>query len=419
MQRLRQTFFIDKKRRQKYDVPKNLVATYLTDVRSLRALKTEGSITTRYRFVIEQAKCYPGWRDLLYEQEFRQRWGFILGVDTTCLKIGGRAYCYFHAVDIPGKDHLAYEIMEKEDATSIGDILRTLRNAVYYPNLVVTDLAPEILSAVREVFPDAKIQGCLFHLQQWLNKQLPTIKKRIDKQTLQLWNAVKIKIMEVARAETMDIRQRHLAELNNIKLDDASSNVVKKFLENLQYYHIYQDLVWLGCKRQYRYNNFCERSIEEIVDLEREKRGFKNLENTRKYLDTLWFLKRKRKAENHPIEVAKKEVQVKIPLFERVTNLIELSANTGIKFEVLKKEAEKARFKVIENLAFSPEWLQDAREKLEKANPKTLEDGIKLIGDVPWSTFKLLGFDIKVRSLDPSKILLLPINRKNIDGSKF
>jgi hypothetical protein len=310
-------------------------------------------------------------------------------------------------------------MMEKEDAISIGDVLRTLRNAVYQPNLVVTDLAPEILSAVREVFPDAKIQGCLFHLQKWLNKQLPTIKKRIDKQTLQLWNAVKVKIMEVAKAETMNVRQRHLAELNNVKLDDASSNVVKKFLENLQYYHTLQELIWLGCKREYRFNNFCERSIGEIKDLEREKRGFKNLQNARKYLDTFWFLKRKKRAENHPIEITKRETQAKLPLFKRVTNLTELSEDTGIEFEVLKMEAEKAGFKIIDNLAFSPEWLQKAREKLEKGNPKTLEDGIKLIGDVPWSTFKILGFDIKVCSLDPPKILLLPINRKNIDGSKF
>jgi len=395
------------------------VERYLTEVKSLKALKTEASITTYYRSVVEQAKCYPGWRDLLYEQEFRQGWGFILGVDTTCLKIGGRAYCYFHAVDIPGKDHLAYEIMEKEDAISIGDVLRTLRNAGYYPNLVVTDLAPEILSAVREVFPDAKIQGCLFHLQQWLNKQLPTIKKRIDKQTLQLWNAVKIKIMEVAKAETMNVRQRHLAELKNIKLDEASSNVAKTFLENLQYYHTFRDLIWLGCKREYRYNNFCERSIGEIKDLKREKRGFKSLENARKYTETFWFLKRKKRAEDHPIKITEKKINTKLPLFKKVTNLKELSEDTSIKFEVLKMQAEKVGFKVIENLAFSSEWLKEAREKLEKANPKTLEDGIKLIGDVPWGTFKLLGFDIKVCSLDPSKILLLPINRKNIDDPKF
>ena len=392
---------------------------YLTEVKSLKALKTEASITTYYRSVVEQAKCYPGWRDLLYVPEFRKRWGFIFGIDTTSLKIRGREYYYLHALDMPAKDHLAYEIMENEDATSIGNVLRTLRNAGYYPNLVVTDLAPEILSAVREVFPNVKIQGCLFHLQRWLNKQLPTIKKRIDKQTLQLWNAVKVKIMEVAKAENTETRQRHLAELKDIRLDEASARVVKTFLDNLQYYHVFQDLIWLGCKREYRYNNFCERSIGEIKDLKREKRGFKSLENARKYIDAFCFLKRKKRAEDHPIKITEKKINTKLPIFKKVTNLKELSEDTSIKFEVLKMQAEKVGFKVIENLAFSSEWLKEAREKLEKANPKTLKDGIKLIGDVPWGTFKLLGFDIKVCSLDPSKILLLPINRKNIDDPKF
>ncbi|MEM2144906.1 MAG: DDE-type integrase/transposase/recombinase [Candidatus Jordarchaeaceae archaeon] len=384
---------------------------YLTEVKSLKALNTDGSITTRYRNVAEQAKHYPGWRDVLYVPEFRARWGFIFGIDTTSLKIKGREYCYVHAADISGKDHLAYEIMEKEDAASIGHVLRTLRNAGYYPNLVVTDLAPEILSAIKEIFPNSKVQSCLFHLQRWLNKQLPTRKKRIDRKTRQLWESVKKKVMEVVKVENMEIRQRHLTELKNMQLDEASSSVLKMFLENLQYYHTLQELIWFGCKREYMYNNFCERSIGEIKGLKRDMYGFKNLENAQKYIDAFWFLKRKKRAENQTIKITKEETETKLPLFKKTTDLAELSEDTGIKFEVLKVEAEKAGFEVIGNLAFSPEWLQKAREKLEKGNPKTLEDGIKLIGDVPWSTFKLLGFDIKMCSLDPSKILLVPFNK--------
>ncbi|MEM3640576.1 MAG: transposase [Candidatus Bathyarchaeia archaeon] len=384
---------------------------YLICFKSLKSLDTHGSTTTRYRNIVKQVKCYPGWRDLLYVPEFRRRWGFIFGIDTTSLGGKGKKHCYLHAVDIPGKDHLAYEIMYKEDAASIRQVLTTLRNAGYSPYLAVVDLASEILSALKEVYPETKIQGCLFHLQQWLNKQLPTIKKRIDKQTLQLWRAVKKRIMEIAKAENMEIRQRHLTELKNMQLDEVSSSVVKTFLENLQYYHTFQDLIWLGCKREYMYNNFCERSIGEINDLERDMRGFKNMENTQKYIDAFWFLKRKKKAENHPIKITKEEIETKLPLFKKITNLTELSEDTGIKFEVLKVEAEKAGFKVIENFAFSPEWLQKAREKLQKGNPKTLEDGIKLVGEVPWNTFKLLGFDIKMCSLDPSKILLVPFNK--------
>jgi hypothetical protein len=81
--------------------------------------------------------------------------------------------------------------------------------------------------------------------------------------------------------------------------------------------------------------------------------GFKNRENAQKYIDAFWFLKRKKRAENHSIKITKEETETKLPLFKKTTNLAELSEDTSIKLEVLKVEAEKAGYKVIENFIFA------------------------------------------------------------------
>lgn len=407
--------FSEKRLRQKCRLPKDLAKNYINNVTSLKGLKElkddNPSMSTYYRNIQKQVKEYPKWRDLLKMPEFRRKWGFIMGIDTTTLKIKGYDYYYLHVADMHSSDHLVYEILEREDAISIKSALKDLRSAGYVPKVVVTDLAPEILSAVKETFPQTTIQGCLFHLQRWLNKQLPTKKKNLNGHALKLWQNVKQLIMHVAKAQNVGAQKRYLNDLEHIRLDEKSHFVVQAFLKNLQYYHVLEELIWLGCKREYMYNNLCERSIEAIKYLKRRMRGFKRVETTSSYINAYWFLKRteKRASQQREITIVSKH-NIPLTLFEKRVDLTELSEERGIDIEILKEAAEKAGYMVIKNIAFSPEWLREANDKLRRKKPKTLKDGLKIIGEVPWSIFKFLGFDIRGNSLDSAKILLVPVS---------
>lgn len=146
--------------------------------------------------------------------------GSEMVIDTTGLKIRGINYVYLHIADVKSGIPIVYAICEKEDVATIEPILRRLRSLGYSPRIVICDLAPELLVSIKDVFPDANIQGCLFHLSMWLNKELPTKKtvKKMGKEKITLWREVKSLITYAATSKDKDTRSQYLEQLKKSKL---------------------------------------------------------------------------------------------------------------------------------------------------------------------------------------------------------
>jgi len=162
-------------------LPDDLATSYMFRVQSLKSLLETNrdlklSETTLYRRIRAQARDCPGWEELLKAKKGKENWGSVMGIDTTGLKIRGAHYVYLHIADVTSRDPLAYAMCRREDVATIEPILRKLKNLGYIPKIVVSDLAPELLVSVKKVFPNAVIQGCVFHVTLWLDKELPTKK---------------------------------------------------------------------------------------------------------------------------------------------------------------------------------------------------------------------------------------------------
>ena len=161
-------------------LPPDIAEKYLLQFKSLNAVLANKDLgiskSTLHRRIIEEAKTSSDWDELSKVMKEQSGWGFVMGIDTSGLKIRGKNYVYLHIADVTSHDPLAYAVCENEDIATVEPILLRLRNLGYRPRIAVTDLAPELITSIRRVFPCAIIQGCVFHALLSLDKELPTRK---------------------------------------------------------------------------------------------------------------------------------------------------------------------------------------------------------------------------------------------------
>jgi len=176
------------------------------------------SLATLHREIQRRLLQEAPTSDLLRDGGLRSSWGYIMGIDTTQVKIGGKPLTLLYAADIPSRYPLAWEILSCKSSEEIEKMLLKMRESGYYPKLVITDLAHELIKAVKAVFPESQIQGCLFHLIDWLNERLPVKNRGVDPETKDRWIMVKRKILSVAVAPTRKQLRQRMRGLKNWKV---------------------------------------------------------------------------------------------------------------------------------------------------------------------------------------------------------
>ena len=422
--RFRENILIRKWRRE--ILPEDIIIKYLEGFENLRSLKENlslhQSVSTIYRRIIESAPAYPSWRELLKMEEVRKAWGYVMGLDTTEIKIKGSRYIFLFVADIPSKLPLAYQILPSREAKLIANVLRKIKASGYRPKLIVTDLAEELLKAISEVFPDVPVQRCLFHLKYWLNKELPTKtrSKRMGKtrrEKIRMWKEVKKRILSIALAANKAERRRQINEMLKMNLDDKARDVMRRFIEKLHYCLTLDQVEELGCELKDLYNNVCENAMKEVKHLERRMRGFKNVRNAAAYIKVLWYIRTKKILENKPVNKAEHITSYNVPLIlfegEDIINLRELSETSGISIENLISEAERLRMIVIGEYALTRRCINEIRATIHREKPKTIQEASKILNlDVNLLTQLLPKLQTKIifHQIDPkhAEIKYLP-----------
>ncbi len=372
-------------------LPSDIWQSYLNNKVTIAGLKSMLGVnvgkSTLNRAIIRQLKQLPTWKDLIKDPAREAKWGYIMGMDTTSIKIGGKKYVYLHVADIPSREHLAYTLLTSEDCQSIKNVLLALKEH-YEPKIVVVDLAKEILKAVREVFPDAIVQGCLFHLKQWLNKQLPT-KKAIkicglkgEMHKIHTWLKIKNLIMCVALSWDENRQAMFINQLRGIsisqRLDKRAQETVEHFFQNLDFYNPLYRIVFAGGAPRFLYNNICERAMRSVKELGARMGGFKKLENAKLYINGFWFLHSNVNAQK---EAHVPEWQAVLSFFfAEMVELNALSEATGVSAEALRNAATKAGLIVTQNHAFNKQFFDEAIEKILQTKPKNVGEAAKMLG---------------------------------------
>jgi hypothetical protein len=339
-----------------------------------------------------------------------------MGIDTSGLRIKGKNHVYLHVADVTSHNPLAYAVCKNEDAATVEPILRQLRILGYRPRVVVSDLAPELLSSIKRIFPCAVIQGCIFHVRLWLEKELPTRKtsKKFGEEKIALWRKVKEFINCACISKNEDTREQFLKKLQCLNLDEKAKNVVELFLANLKYYHTMDEDEFKEYGPNILYNNVCERHIGLIKDLKNKMKGFKSIDSARNIIKLYWFHKRKNpkslpETEDHISSRGHSSYNVPLPYYFDSANLDLFSKVSGVPREVLNKTAQEMGRTVVGDFAFTETELKDIQNSILNMREKSLRALMQEIRCDQSTTVELLhkfGFNVQFKSFDPSGMII-------------
>ena len=194
-----------------------------------------GSKSTARRRILNEAKKIPGSEELLRWKKWRKKWErkkiTVMAIDTTYLNAEGKENVYLEVYDVTTHDQIAYLVRNNKKAVTIVWALIRLKEAGYHPDVVVTDLARELLTSIKRVFPHAIIQGCTFHLDRRLNtKILPTknhkermagFEKSAHKLKMDYYESYKQLIMSIAESKNQAIREQDMKKLLALNSDNS------------------------------------------------------------------------------------------------------------------------------------------------------------------------------------------------------
>jgi transposase-like protein len=393
-------------------LPEDLLDKYF-NCRSLQALRSllgmKFSRSTLHRKIKQKLIGVNGWRNLVDERIHGV--GGIMGIDTTNIKVGGKVYAYLHVADLPSKTNLVYQVLPNEKAQNIIPALSFLKARGYRPRVSVTDLAEELLKAIKTVYPQTIIQGCVFHLRYRLDRELPTRrakraqhKGKANRETLEkarMWDKVKSILVAIALSEK-NKREDLLARLKALPLDERAKETVENFLINLSYYHPPSEMQLIyGCPPNMFYNNLLERCMGEVKQLQNKVRGFKKLYTTQKLIDALWSINKLHLSEEG--EEVKTLIELTLDPYTHVVRLMDIEDLTGISLVDLKRALEKAGYLVTEEYAFSSTFTTMAYNILVKHKPKNLAEAascLSITNDAASMLITKLGLKTQCHRLD-------------------
>jgi len=375
------------------------------------------SRATINRRIMEDAKKYPSWREHVQNPKVRKKFGYVMGIDLTVVKIEGEKHQFLMVFDIPGRIPLVYTILPDKRVLTIAKVLEQLRSVGYVPRLVVSDMEECLIKAIRTVYGNVPIQWCLYHIQAYLDKYMPN-KKKMSDEVRGLQDKVKTKIMEIAYAPNRRKQQMLVKELKELvestTMPKRIRMAVNNFLKKLEYCHPRDEFFRLagGCDKSYYYNNLCENAMRQLKEIIREKRGLKNVEAAQSYINVYWHHKIEEKLKDEDLQTEKEMFDPTLQLFlvlEKV-NLAEISKAVEADLQLLKEKAEHLGLKVIGNYAFQEEYLKRKHKEIVMKKPKAVEEASKILNvdiETTQQVLSALGIKIKYRDIDVKKAQLI------------
>ena len=394
------------------------------------------SKTTLHRRIMEKVKGIPGWNELLKRKVWNHKKITVMGIDMTNLNAERKKNYYIEVYDVTTHDTIAYPVCYNKKAKTITNVLLRLKDAGYIPDIVVTDLAGELVESVRKVFPNAVIQGCIIHLTHRLDKKLPnknykrgmTTKQREEyKEKQDFYQRYKFLAECIAASKNNAAREQHLKELialNSDKLyDKKTERAYNKLVEELNnnYYRTEDEYEKLQrnrgiCKKNYipikdiRYNNFCESHMRYIEKIGLRMNGFKKVSNTSCYINAYWYFKREEKGVFQEWQKKVRMYNTRPLVFNCKKSLTGMSKTKGIPIEVLIGRAKTTHRKVIGDHTFDEKELGNLRNLCSKLpQTMTLKFVMKKLHYDQLTVTELLrqfGFKLEGQSLDPSDIIV-------------
>lgn len=258
------------------------------------ASKFSTSKTTIGKRIIEALQQVGDWKETTKKllKHFHEQigdWFRNLVMDTTKMKIGGKWFIYFHAADNFLKLPLIYNIppCEHENTQHIKPELEELKDLGYFRDITTIDRSTTLLAADKEAYGSAKVQFCLVHLEDDLNKLFRHVEE-MPLHVLLARKRLKNLILNVACADegTRSIYLQELKQFADCCPDPAVKRTAKNFLANLPYYN---SLEKLEGHMEALTTNLCENHIKQIKDDFRKRLyGFKSLKTAQKYIDAYW-----------------------------------------------------------------------------------------------------------------------------------
>ncbi len=400
----------------------NLSKKFLMNKATLAALKDDTGlkISTINGNILNIVKSLPPVFEVSKKMKQHNIWSYVLGIDTTAPKVGGKEQVFLYVVDTISGDTLDCGLIDKEDTSSIVRVLIRIRDELdYHPIIIVCDLDPAILKAIGIVFSSARIQACLYHAVAWLDKELPTLKtaKRIGKLRVAFWKKAKRIITKVVYARDMERRNYWMDEL--LKLDVSNDGDVKKvvnnFRNNLHYYMPLDQIkaqVSMNNLDRIVYNNVCEAHIGLVKRLGKKMHGWKSLNTFMPYVNAYWYFKR-----NEQTPQTSSALMVPLNLFFEQANLEELE-RLGIPKEVLVASAISGGCRIVGNFALSPEQLDKIKKRIlasRKRSPRlnVIMEEFELDMRGASDVVIQLGFELRWHGMNPECIEIIVPDYEN------
>jgi len=358
--------------------------------------------STLHRQILRRINSFPSWEEATGEwldQLRDQEWFKNLVVDTTVVKVGGEKRIYLHAADNYFKRPLIYKVIERENKEYIARELRKLKSLGYCPDIVTVDLAPELLSAIKEVYKWAKIQGCLFHLARFLNKNLKKTEGTPEDVALAREKAKNL-ILHSVCADFLTRRSmiQKLAPMLQPSVDEKTKQVIRIFLN--RYIKFYHTLEELNGHAETLTTNLCERHIGLVKKFKRRLCGFKSFNTAQKLLNSYWFFYIKEKR-----DIVKKDLNVRrfegaaAFLLDGHISVSRLSHLLGLPEQYLVETAKKKGKIMILGYPISRRQIRRILQLAPKVNTVgELSEIMALNPRVVCKILTIYGFNVKVQN---------------------
>jgi hypothetical protein len=280
----------------------DVLDAYCFDVKALDRLNKHLTIAKMKEQGKDLPKSTTQWSDLLIDEGeclesgaeiTRTRWGSmsrILVIDSMHRNIEKERHFVWIAIDSISGDAVHYGVTASRKLPAVLDFLFELKLiGGYEPTIVVCDLEPAIISAVRLVFPNAKIQGCTIHRMNRLYDKLRTVQrngkpiKRISQTRLK----IRTEFIELARklihSGTPDEKQAFAVQMQSREKewarDRQTLNQYRILLSKLEFYFTRQELG--NCPDN---TNQCELANKVFSKFAGCRQGFKNLRAAKAYV---------------------------------------------------------------------------------------------------------------------------------------
>lgn len=366
--------------------------------KSLREFNVGCSKSTLHRQIFRKIDSIPSWEGATakwLDQLENKNWFKNLVIDTTSIEVCGKRMTYLHAADNYFKRPLIYTLIVNENKDCIAHELQKLKSLGYYPNVTTLDLAPELVSAVEEVYRWTKTQGCLYHLAMLLREQLNN--NNVPENVALLRGKAKNLMLHAACADSStrsDMVQKLLMLQSSI--DKETRQVVRNFLD--RYMKLYHTLEELDGHAEALTTNLCERHIGLVKNFKSRLYGFKSFNTAQKLLNAYWhlYMRENNKVAEKSLEVRSIEGAAAFLLdghlsISRLSKILRLPGQYII--EIAKKKGKT----IILDYPISRKQIQRILELASKVSTAgELAEIMALDPRVVWNVLTAHGFKVKV-----------------------